>query len=71
MLENLISKYLFSQAGKPDSRRRSPRDHGVIDATMRALVYPLLVLLGAFPALVSGAPATATARRPRDRGRRS
>jgi len=27
---------------------------------MRALVYPLLVLLGAFPALVSGATATAT-----------
>jgi phospholipid transport system substrate-binding protein len=32
----------------------------VIDATMRALVYPLLVLLGAFPVLVSGATANAT-----------
>ena len=28
---------------------------------MRALVYPLLVLLGAFPALVSGATATTAA----------
>jgi phospholipid transport system substrate-binding protein len=33
----------------------------VIDATMRAFVYPLLVLLGAFPSLVSGATSTATA----------
>jgi len=32
----------------------------VTDAAMRALVYPLLLLLGAFPALVSGAPAAAT-----------
>jgi phospholipid transport system substrate-binding protein len=32
----------------------------VTDAAMRALVYPLLVLLGAFPSLVCGATAPAT-----------
>jgi phospholipid transport system substrate-binding protein len=32
----------------------------VTDAAMRALVYPLLLLLGAFPALVSGATVPAT-----------
>jgi phospholipid transport system substrate-binding protein len=32
----------------------------VIDAAMRALVYPLLFLLGTFPALASGATATPT-----------